>query len=259
MKRTTTIFLFATALVAAMAANASATIVYQTNFNSPTYSDGAIIGQDGWVITGTSTTNPINVANTATDGNVTLTTTGQDVNRPYTPVATSDKVLLSADINVATAGTGDYFLHVSDGSSSLFYDRVFVKSSGAGFVMALGTSSGATPTYGSTVLNFGQTYHIVAEYDFVTGSTTNDTGALYVNPTDPINGGDNLYVAATTQGTDATTISAVNLRQGTTGSAPGVTVDNIAVAVQTVPEPSSLVLAGIACLGCLGAFRRRLG
>src|SRR4029079_4453855 len=175
----------------------------------------------------------------------------------------SGSVFLSADINLSaaqSAGTplqGDYFLHLGDGGTSLFYDRVFAQASGSGYVMALGTSSGTTPTYGTTVLNFNQTYHIVAEDDFVAGAG-NDTGALYLNPSDPIFGGNNLYVAATTQGTDATTIGGVYLRQGSATLAPTAQVTNIAVAIPTVPEPASFVLIGLGIVGFIGATRLKL-
>jgi hypothetical protein len=254
MKKTSTLFLCAIAVVATLASSARAgTILYQTNFNNPPYSDGAIIGQDSWAITGTSVVNPIMVANTATNGNVTLTTTGQDVNRQFTSV-NSGSVFLSADIDVTSAGTGDYFIHLDDGTTTDFYARTYVKASGAGYVMALGTSSG-TVTYGTNVLSFGTTYRMVAQYNFNLPGTTDDTASLYINPTDPIYGGDNLYVAGTTTGTDATTISGVNLRQGTAGSAPGVTVDNIDVA--TVPEPASILLGGLSLIGLIGVARSR--
>jgi len=253
MKKTTTLILCAIALVATLATTARAAILYSTDFNSASgYTDGPIIGQDSWAITGTSVVNPINVTNTATNGNVTLTTTGQDVNRQFTPVVTSGNVYLSADITVSTAGTGDYFIHLDDGTTFDFYDRTYVKSSGSGFVMALATSSGTPAIYGTTVLSFNQTYRMVAEYDGV-GATP--TAELYINPTDPIYGGDNLYVAGNVTGTGATSISGVNLRQGSAGLAPGVTVDNITVAV--VPEPASLILGGLGLIGLIGLARRK--
>jgi hypothetical protein len=253
-------------LCAGISGARAASILYATDFNSATaghtgnysgsanYTDTAIIGQDGWAITGTSTVNPINVANTTTNGNVTMNTTGQDVQRQFATASpvTSGQVFLSADIDVTAANaTGDYFIHLDDGTSTDFFDRVFVKSSGAGFVMAVGTSSGtpATGAYGTTVLNLNTTYHMVAEYDIVSGAA-NDTAALYINPTDPIYGGTNLYVAGVTQGVDAASIQGVNLRQGSTG--PNVIVDNIAVA--QAPEPASLSLIGLASLGLI---RRR--
>jgi len=227
-------------------ANAS---IYQTTFSAPTYSDAALIGQDGWLITGTSVVNPIAVANTGTNGNVSLTTTGQDVNRPFLPAITADSTYLSADITLSAAqAAGDYFLHLSDGSSSNFYSRIYARSSGAGYQLAMGTSSGAV-TYGATELAFGVTYRILARYDFVAGAS-NDTGALFVDPLDPLGVGDPIYVGATTTGIDATTISAVNLRQGGTSNAPTLVIDNINV----VPEPATM---GLLAIGALAAFRRR--
>jgi hypothetical protein len=49
MKRTATISLLATALVAALAANANATILYSANFSNPTFVNGGLVGQDSWV------------------------------------------------------------------------------------------------------------------------------------------------------------------------------------------------------------------
>ena len=222
----------------------AAVINYSTDFNAPTYTDGGLVGQDGWLQTGTIATTPLMVSNTATNGIVSMTT-GQDANHLFTPAATSDSVFVAADITLTTASSaGDYFLHMGDGGASNFYDRLYAKAATGGFVMALGTSSG-TATYGTTVLSFGTTYHIVEEYDFVAG-LANDTGALFVNPSDPLGIGDTPYVAATTVGIDATSISSVNLRQGGSTTAPTMTIDNITVT--SAPEPASLGLLAVAGL-----------
>jgi hypothetical protein len=241
-------FLLATIAFGICSARAS-TILYTTDFTAPTYSNGALIGQDSWVLT-SSTVNPINVANSATDGTVTITSTGQDVRRAFAPNHTSGSIYLKVEFTVASAqSTGDYFVHLGDNSTSNFYARTFIRSSGAGFVMALGTSSG-TPTYGTTVLNFNTAYTLLARYDLNPG-TANDTGALFINPTDELGIGDTAYVAATTVGTDATVINSVSIRQGTASSAPGVIIDSITV---LVPEPSSALLGA---LGLLCLLRRR--
>lgn len=235
----------------ALPATAALTTLYSTNFNSPTYSDGGLIGQDGWAITQTSVVNPISVANTATNGNVTLATSGQDVNRIFSPAVTSGSVFVSATITVGTAqATGDYFLHLGDAGSSNFYARLYVKASGAGYAMALGTSSGTTGLVYGAEQPFSTAQTILLRYDFVTG-LANDTGALFVNPTTEDGSGDTAYVAATLTGTDAASISSIRLRQGSATAAPTVTIDNLSVAI---PEPSVALIGG---LGLLGLLRRR--
>jgi hypothetical protein len=243
--------------------SARGAVLYQATFNSPTYTDGVLNpgtdtttpGQDGWINSSGGGTNNIQVSNSATNGIVSLTTSGQDVRRLFDGAATvtGGSVLFDADVTVSAAqAAGDYALHFSDGGTSNFYARTYFKSSGAGFVMALGTSSGTAVTYGTTVLNFGQTYHILSRYDFVAGAG-NDTGALYINPTSMDGTLDTPYVAATTTGTDATSIAAVALRQGTAGNAATLTVDNFRAFA--IPEPGSLGLLGL--FGVFALRRRR--
>jgi hypothetical protein len=245
--------------LAATAAQAQSPVT-STDFNAPPYSDGAIIGQDGWAITGTSTVNPINVANTATNGNVTLAATGQDVNRSFGSSFTSanaSSVWLSFDLTLSAANaTGDYFIHLDDGSTTGFFDRVYAKAGATGFDLALVTGSG-TPLVGAygADLAFG-TYHIVARYDLVSGAG-NDTGALFVNPVNPFGIGDTPYMAAATvTATDPAQLSGMNLRQGSTTPA-GAVIDNISVAVQAIPEPATWMLMGVGLLvGVTKRFRR---
>jgi hypothetical protein len=241
--------------------------LYAATFDAPTYTDGPLNsntdtttpGQDGWITTsagGATVTNPISVSNSATNGFVSLSTSGQDVRRPFTAV-TSGSVFFDADINVSAAqATGDYALHFTDGGTGLFYARTYFKSSGSGFVMAEGTSSGTTGlNYGTTVLNFGQAYHLLVRYDFVSG-TTNDTGAIYINPTSMDGSADTSYVPATLEGIDATSIAAIAMRQGTAANAPTLTVDNLRVFSEAaVPEPSTFALLGVA--GVAALVRRR--
>ena len=271
MKNAMILGISAATLVAATAVSANAALLVSSNFNSPTYADGSLVagptsttdattvGQDGWT-NSNGNTNLIPVNNTATNGSISLLTSGQDVRKTATSSQgiSSGSAYLTADITLSAAQTGgDYFLAMGDGSAAGYYGRVYAKSITGGYVLGAATSSGGTIVYGTTVLSFGTTYTLLDRYDFVTGGTTNDTGALFINPTTTDGSGDTAYVTALTTGTDASFIASMNVRQGSAGSAATVSsLDNIHIdgTVTTVPEPASLALIGLAGLG---ALRRR--
>ena len=246
-----------TLAASSISANAALTVLYSTNFNnnpSPppaSYSDGVLIGQDGWVNSASTTTNPVRVANTATNGNVTLATEGQDVERALGTSVSSGSVFLSSSISVASGFSGgDYFLYLKAGPTNV--GRVYVRSSGAGYQLGVAPNS-STITYGTGVFSFGVQQSILMEYKFVLG-LNNDVASIFVNPTSESGSTDVPYATATASGTsvnDASTISLVGLRQGTDLTSPVVTIDNIVV---SVPEPSAMILGS---LGMLGLLRRR--
>ena len=229
-----------------------ATLLFSDNFDS--YSNGALVGQGPWLQTSTVTTAPVQV----TSGQAVLGTTGQDVYAPFAstysiPVGTTLDIGL--DLTVASAqATGDYFLHTTPtvGNSSLFFDRLFVKSSGTGFELGYAGTSGAAVVYGTSVLSLNTDYRIVLVYNDVSG-LANDTASIYVNPTDSTLESDNTaYLSNVAWGAGAAetnTVSAINLRQGSSTAAAGLSVDNLDVGttfgdVSAVPEPSTLALLG---------------
>ena len=245
------LFVFCLSLVCAT--QSWSQVIFSDNFNS--YTDGALIGQGPWVITGTSTVNPIQV----NGGVVSLLNTGQDANAPVSggPVTLSDgqSIDFSMDINVSAAqAAGDYFFHFTpDGGTSLFYSRVFIQSSDTGYLLGwLGTSgSGSTVTYGSTVLSFNQSYNIDVYYNYSAATPTSSTGAISVD------GSSYLTSSWTSPNADTSAIQSVNFRQGSSGSAPTLTVDNLVVTISTVPEPSTFALATLGGVACLFALRRK--
>jgi hypothetical protein len=235
-------------------------ILFTTDFTTATtsnnpvaYTDAPLIGQNGWAITGTSVVNALAVTNSATNGQVNMTNNGQDVNRTFTAV-TSGSIFFNVAVNVSAALTGDYAIHFGDGGTSNFNARTYFKSSGTGFVLALTTSTGTPTNYGSTVLNFGTSYNLLVRYDLVSG-TTNDTGALFVNPTTFDGSGDTAYITAQNIGTDATSISSFNLRQGTAANAPSLYIDSVQVFTVT-PEPTMIGLVSIVVLAAARVRQR---
>jgi hypothetical protein len=252
-------------------ASAAASPPFTSNVPAGVYANGGLIGQPAtapaasqWVNTSAAGTNPITISgnNGTNTGNglVTLTTSGEDDRLPFTGAlnaADSSSVYLSADINLTAAQTGDYFLSLGDGSTSIFDLRIYAKAVTGGYALALLTNGSTAPAAGAygAAIPFNTKEHIVAEYDFVAGSTpANDTSELYLNPSDPLYGGNNLYVNGVLGGTttDATQLSAVYLRQGSAASAPSGTVDNIAV----VPEPATFALGGLGLIALIGLARR---
>ena len=251
MKRS---LILSVAIVAALSyvpSAAFASLVFQDDFNK---ANQALLGTNPniggtWAITGTSVINPLQIS-----GNqVPMANTGQDAFAALSsvvPNAAGFPIRTSADINLSAVGTGDYFLHVTDpvGSSSLFYQRLGAAATTGGYFLTFAATAGggATTTPGTTVLSLGTTYHVDVDWNFVAGPL-NDTFQVYVNGSP--------YVSKTWDSTNAEppSVSSVNLRQGTAGSAATLTIDNLTV--EQVPEPSSLALLALAAM--FGVAKRR--
>ncbi len=167
-----------------------------------------------------------------------INNTGQDIGKNFGTVNYRDNaVYASALINVATSGTGDYFLAFFDSlfNASNYRGRVFIKTSGTGFRIGV-SKSGATAVagYNSTDLVFGTTYQIVVKYKFVAGAT-NDSVKLYINPvlgaSEPLVPDGQAVTTETDIPVSATTgLGAIAFRQGGgAASAATLTIDGINV------------------------------
>jgi hypothetical protein len=252
-----------------LARSASAGLVFGDDFSS--YSVGGLIGQGGWVITGTSVVNPVSVASFSGNNRVPLANNGQDVQAPFGPLTLNDgdHLFIGVTINVSAAqATGDYFMHVTPGpvgNSFDFFQRIFIKSSGAGFVLGYAeTSGGAVASYGSGVLSFGVDHRVVLDYTRVAGAL-NDTASLIVDPTDlSVEGNNPIYVTKSWTSSTAETnvVATINLRQGSASAAATLVVDDLVVGtgytdVSVVPEPSVVALTGLGGLGVVAWNRIR--
>ena len=239
---------------------------FSEDFNS--YANGSLTNQGPWLATAAAA-GPIQVSS----GRAQLATSGQDAYAAFgsavnNPDGTS--FFYGLTLNVISAQVaGDYFFHVSNpaGTTTLFYERLFARSSGVGFQLGfLDTSgTGSTTTWGASVLSLSTDYRVVVAQNFVAG-LVNDTFSVYVNPTDlSVEANNTAYLTHTWTSANAetTTYAAANLRQGTAANAPALLVDDILVSktyseVAAVPEPSSVTLAALGGLAMLGLFSRRM-
>lgn len=207
------------------------------DFSSPAV--GTNINGNGWTAHSGAGTNAIKVTapgltytgyyGSGVGNAVSLTTSGEDDNKSFTAV-TSGTVYAAAMINVSAAqATGDYFFHVGNGSS--YYARIFIKSSGAGFVIGASKYTAAA-AYSGTVFSFNTTYLLVVKYTYIAG-TTNDQVDLFML-TDPSMPATEPAATLTTTdgnvGNDVASISQLYIRQGTAANAATLQIDGIRVA-----------------------------
>ncbi|MBK8551427.1 MAG: T9SS type A sorting domain-containing protein [Ignavibacteria bacterium] len=163
----------------------------------------------------------------------TLTTSGEDVPKGLSSTQTSGTLYASFMLNITAAQTGDYFFALRSSGNS-HNDRLYDRSSGAGFNLGLGNAgTGVVPVYASPEYAFGTTYLVIVRYEFVAGAG-NDLLTLYVfAPSDivPLTAPVTGAVGPTTLAgqTDAVDISSVLLRQGGAALAATLSIDGIYV------------------------------
>lgn len=200
------------------------------------YTAGQPITANGWTAHSGAGTNAITVTapgliytghpGSGVGNAVTMTTSGEDDNRAFTST-NSGSVYMSFLVNVSAVQTaGDYFIGLFQ-TSSIFPVRIYAKSDGAGGYFFGAGKGASTAVYETTQRTLGTTYFIVAKYTFNTATTTDDVVDLWVNPA--LGGSETPATIANITGTstDATSIAAVYLRQGSASNAPTQQVDAI--------------------------------
>jgi large repetitive protein len=219
--------------------SARGSVLFTEEFN---YTAGTSLTASGWTAESGSGTNPLKAqspgltyAGYLSSGvglACPMTTSGEDDSKSLGSSISSGGVYYAMLINASAAQSGDYFACLWT-SSSAQDARLYIKSSGSGFNIGVAkdTASATSPgvSYASTVYSFGTTYLVVVKYTFKTGSTTDDTVDLWVNPTP---GGTEPSPTLTHTGgtTDPSNLNRFVLRQGSSGSAATVAVDGIRVA-----------------------------
>ena len=245
-------------VLTALAAHAQ-TVVFSNDFGTG-YTNGNLVGQNGWTQTSTASNNPIQILN----NQAVLGTSGQDIWKALdTPVVLSNNLgaylLTTAVFSINSAqAAGDYFFHLSapTNTTTSFFQRLYARSATGGFQLGLSVSSTNTTNplvWGSGILNLGQTYTNVLKWDFLTGGS-NDPVNIFVNPIGDLST-NTSYATATWGLLEPTNLAAVNLRQGNTSNAPTAVFDSITV--QVVPEPSTYAMLALAGVGFAGYVIRR--
>jgi hypothetical protein len=151
------------------------------------YTNGAILTSNGWSAHSGAGTNPVDVTvsgltftgypSSPVAGAAQLDNTGEDINRVFAEQS-SGQIYAAFLLKVNTIADG-YFFHLGQTvMGTIYYGRVFIKTSGSNFTMGLSKTSEAT-VYGSTLYSTGTSYLCILKYNFITG-TTNDEVSLYV-------------------------------------------------------------------------------
>lgn len=201
------------------------------------YTAGQLISANGWTAHSGAGTNAITVTapgltytghpGSGVGNAVTMTTSGEDDNRAFTST-NSGSVYFSFLVNISAVQSGDYFIGVLQ-TTSIFPVRVYAKTDGAGGYFFGASKGNSTAVYETNARTLGTTYLVVGKYTFNTGTTTDDVVDLWVNPA--LGGTETAATIPNITGTstDATSISAVFLRQGSAASAATPQVDAILV------------------------------
>ena len=249
----------------ALGASAHAQTLASANFSS--YANGNLVGQNGWLQYNTQTTAPIQVVNGAVTwtGNGTTAANNQDAMLAFSQQVTQPAegtTILNFDmlLSISSAGASpSYFaalntLTTTTTSGNFQNVRMVAQASGSGFVFGtrVNGQTGYPFVYGTSVLNFNQTYALRAEVNLVAGNA-NDFINLYVGSS--FNDLSLYGTAGYTTGTVTDiSVGAMLLSQFASSTAfeSGVSVQSMSVSI--VPAPGAVALLGVAGLA---AGRRR--
>jgi hypothetical protein len=260
------------ALVAFLGIAVPATAQTLASATFSTYSDGNLVGQNGWQQYLTQTASPLQV----TSGTLSWIGTGltpsnnQDAMLAFSqqvtqPVTGTNVIHYDLLLSVGSAGSGtapSYFAAINEltGTTNVgnFQNvRLAVQSSGTGFVFGsrVNGQAGYPYSFGTTVLGFSQPYALRAQFNQVSG-TSNDFIQLFVGP--DFNSL-TLYGTSGWNGVGTVTdpsAGAILLSQFASATAFGSSISIQSISATLVPEPSTLALGGMGLVAAGWAVRR---
>jgi len=128
--------------------------------------------------------------------------------------------------NVTTEGAEDYFITLTDGTSTNFKARFFIKKVGTQYQLGLASSGSTTSNYATNLFNVGDMVFVTLGYDFASNTLKawlNPTIATFTSSTTPD--------LTDTPATAITSLAGFMLRQGDAAKEPTIIVDEIKIGV----------------------------
>lgn len=223
----------------------------QNLYENFTYGQETLLTQNGWQEHSGNGNNAISLVQGLVFENANDPTAaarlnggGQDVNRNFDAINTGS-VYYRFLIKVSQASSdGEYFTHLGPNTlGTEFRARVFVKDENGGLRFGISKSSNS-PNYTLASFDYNDIYMLVVKYTFNGTSNSDDQVALAVFKAGESRSREEFMVEAKVGEFDASNIGSVALRQGSSGKAPSLVIDELKIApswqdaVTLITEPS---------------------
>lgn len=168
---------------------------------------------------------------TSSGNSVSLGGDGKECHTPFTATTVNEGSLYASFLfnvadysNVTTDATQAYFAVLTDGFASNYKARLFIKKSGAQYLLGL-TSGTTVTTYNTNLFNVGDTVLVVIGYDFATNSLK-----AWLNPILATFNAATTPDLTDTPTTPIATLGGFLLRQDSASATPTIIIDELRIA-----------------------------